>query len=141
MQVQVQVQVQVVRGRWCVACGMWQVACMHIHAKVGDEATLAVDYARRAPIAKNHTCTHMLNLAIKGALGVACDQRGSLCDVDKLRFDIAYGTSPYAPTPSCTLHPVCTALHTLTHPHTSSHALTRPHEPPYTLTPARQASH
>ena len=34
----------------------------------------------------------MVNLAIKGALGMACDQRGSLCDADKMRFDFAYGT-------------------------------------------------
>jgi len=58
---------------------------------LGDDVSLAVDYGRRAPIAKNHTATHMLNLAIKGALGTACDQRGSLCDADKLRFDFAYG--------------------------------------------------
>ena len=57
---------------------------------VGDDATLTVDYARRAPIAKNHTSTHMVNLALKKALGKACDQRGSLCDADKLRFDFAY---------------------------------------------------
>jgi len=58
--------------------------------KLGASVTISVDYARRAPIAKNHTATHMLNLAIKGALGQACDQRGSLCDADKLRFDFAY---------------------------------------------------
>jgi alanyl-tRNA synthetase len=58
--------------------------------KVGDDATLSVDYARRAPIAKNHTSTHMLNYALKQALGKACDQRGSLCDAEKLRFDFAY---------------------------------------------------
>jgi len=92
--------------------------------KVGDEATLAVDYARRAPIAKNHTSTHMLNLAIKGALGVACDQRGSLCDVDKMRFDFAYGTPPH--TPSHTLAP---------HPRTPSHALAHPRTPSHTLAP------
>jgi alanyl-tRNA synthetase len=59
--------------------------------KLGEEISLQVDYARRALIAKNHTATHMLNLAIKGALGMACDQRGSLCDADKYRFDFAYG--------------------------------------------------
>lgn len=58
---------------------------------LGEEVTLSVDYARRALIAKNHTSTHMLNLALKGALGQACDQRGSLNDADKLRFDFAYG--------------------------------------------------
>lgn len=58
---------------------------------LGDELTLSVDYARRAPIARNHTSTHMLNLALREALGVDADQRGSLCDADKLRFDFAYG--------------------------------------------------
>ena len=43
---------------------------------VGGGVTLSVDYARRAPIAKNHTTTHMLNFALKGALGTACEQRG-----------------------------------------------------------------
>lgn len=58
---------------------------------LGEEVTLTVDYTKRSLIAKNHTTTHMLNLALKGALGMACDQRGSLCDGDKLRFDFAYG--------------------------------------------------
>ena len=59
--------------------------------KVGAAVTLALDYGRRALIAQNHTSTHMLNLALRDALGGECDQRGSLCDMDKLRFDFAYG--------------------------------------------------
>ena len=35
---------------------------------VGGELSLVVDFGRRAPIAKNHTTTHMLNFALKGAL-------------------------------------------------------------------------
>jgi len=58
--------------------------------RVGEQATLLVDYGRRAPIAKNHTATHMLNYALRVALKQDCDQRGSLCDADKLRFDFAY---------------------------------------------------
>ena len=61
-----------------------------VGAEVGDGVTLSVDYSRRAPIAKNHTATHMVNLAIKDTLKQACDQRGSLCDAEKLRFDFAY---------------------------------------------------
>ena len=57
---------------------------------IGDTVEASVDYARRALVAKNHTTTHMLNHALRAALGVACDQRGSLCDADKLRFDFAY---------------------------------------------------
>ena len=56
----------------------------------GEAVTMTVDFARRAPIAKNHTTTHMLNFALKGALGHACDQRGALYDDEKLRFDFAY---------------------------------------------------
>ena len=59
--------------------------------KVGAAVTLTLDYARRALIAQNHTSTHMLNLALRDALGGECDQRGSLCDMEKLRFDFAYG--------------------------------------------------
>jgi len=58
---------------------------------VGQEVSQQVDYVRRANIAKNHTSTHMLNLALRDALGQNCDQRGSLNDDEKLRFDFAYG--------------------------------------------------
>ena len=57
---------------------------------VGDDVSLTVDYGRRAPIACNHTSTHMLNHALREALATDADQRGSLCDADKLRFDFAY---------------------------------------------------
>ncbi|EOD18926.1 alanyl-tRNA synthetase [Emiliania huxleyi CCMP1516] len=58
--------------------------------KPGDAVQLCVDYGRRAPIAQNHTTTHMLNYALRAALEQDCDQRGSLCDAEKLRFDFAY---------------------------------------------------
>ena len=41
---------------------------------------------RRASIMKNHTGTHVLNFALRRALGEA-DQRGSLVAPDRLRFD------------------------------------------------------
>ena len=56
---------------------------------VGASVSAKVDFGRRALVAKNHTTTHMLNLAIMKAVGSACDQRGSLVDPDKLRFDFA----------------------------------------------------
>ena len=65
-------------------------SCSSGSFSVGQEITQTVDYARRALIAKNHTTTHMLNLALRDALGQNCDQRGSLNDDDKLRFDFAY---------------------------------------------------
>ena len=36
--------------------------------KVGGMATLKVNYARRAPIASNHTMTHVLNYALREVL-------------------------------------------------------------------------
>jgi alanyl-tRNA synthetase len=66
---------------------------------VGDTAKCCVDYVRRAPIASNHTMTHILNYALKDVLitrattdthGQAVDQKGSLVDETKLRFDFSW---------------------------------------------------
>eukprot|EP00529_Nitzschia_sp_RCC80_P003857 CAMPEP_0113505714 /NCGR_PEP_ID=MMETSP0014_2-20120614/35480_1 /TAXON_ID=2857 /ORGANISM="Nitzschia sp." /LENGTH=1046 /DNA_ID=CAMNT_0000401077 /DNA_START=301 /DNA_END=3441 /DNA_ORIENTATION=- /assembly_acc=CAM_ASM_000159 len=46
-----------------------------------------VDYDRRRQIAPNHSMTHVLNAALRDVLGDNVDQRGSLCNDEKLRFD------------------------------------------------------
>jgi alanyl-tRNA synthetase len=67
---------------------------------VGDAVSCCVDYDRRAPIAANHTMTHVLNYALKDVLvakgdgdaaNQSVDQKGSLCDENKLRFDFSWG--------------------------------------------------
>lgn len=67
--------------------------------KVGEEAKLEVDFARRLPIAANHTATHQLNLCLRRALEdekpegfMEINQKGSLVTEDMLRFDFSYNT-------------------------------------------------
>jgi len=50
-----------------------------------------VDYENRSNVAPNHTMTHVLNFALRKVLGTECNQKGSLVDSEKLRFD--YSTS------------------------------------------------
>ncbi|CAH0482842.1 unnamed protein product [Peronospora belbahrii] len=55
--------------------------------KVGDSVECQVDYIRRGKVAPNHTMTHVLNFALRKVLGTTVDQRGSLVDESRLRFD------------------------------------------------------
>ncbi len=64
--------------------------------RIGDHAELAVDRNRRRHLEANHTGTHLLNLALRQVAGGESDQRGSLVDPERLRFDYAAsrGLSP-----------------------------------------------
>lgn len=58
--------------------------------EVGGHVNCHVDYERRGLLAPNHSMTHVLNAALRSVLGSGVDQRGSLCNEEKLRFDFSH---------------------------------------------------
>ena len=60
------------------------------HLSVGDSLTAQVDTARRAKTVRNHSATHLMHKALREVLGGHVQQRGSLVDADKTRFDFSH---------------------------------------------------
>ncbi|HYH65295.1 MAG TPA: DHHA1 domain-containing protein, partial [Urbifossiella sp.] len=57
---------------------------------VGDRVLLNQSVGRRVDVMRNHTATHLMNLALRQVLGGDVDQRGSLVDEGKTRFDFTH---------------------------------------------------
>jgi alanyl-tRNA synthetase len=58
--------------------------------KTGDTVEARVDTRLRARTMRNHSVTHLMHKALREVLGPHVQQKGSLVDADKTRFDFAH---------------------------------------------------
>lgn len=61
--------------------------------KVGDQLSAKVSAERRSRTIRHHSATHLMHKALREVLGTHVQQKGSLVDPDKTRFDFTH-TAP-----------------------------------------------
>ena len=92
------------RGRLVSAQGAFEVedtrkqGGLHVHygtlkmgsVQVASEIRAEVDPLRRQATRLNHSATHLLHAALRQVLGTHVEQKGSLVDPERLRFDFSH---------------------------------------------------
>jgi alanyl-tRNA synthetase len=58
--------------------------------QVGDTVSAKVDAETRAKIVRNHSATHLMHKALREVLGAHVQQKGSLVNAERTRFDFAH---------------------------------------------------
>jgi len=58
--------------------------------RIGDVLNAKVDTERRARTVRNHSATHLMHKALREVLGGHVQQKGSLVDAERTRFDFAH---------------------------------------------------